>query len=113
MRLQLTNQEAATLTLHMSLMRKTIKKTAKRQSLTNPTMASYDYVHSIAKSVLMTELDGHIDLNVKDVELINNFLLQYNKLMDGLDMINDLDKEQVLHLRNVQHKTTNLLMSHA
>lgn len=113
MRLQLTQQEVAALTLHMAIMRKKIKQTAKRQNTLSVAMASYDYIQDSNKKLLNERCDGHIDLNIYDCKLLNDFLVSYNKLIDNIEITNDIDKQQLRCLRNIQCKTHELLMQNA
>ena len=78
--LNISNAEAATLTLHMSIMRKNFKKLLKRKYKEHQSyyLQSYNYVVQEAVYVLENELESYqVHLNIVDLEVLSEFLHAY------------------------------------
>lgn len=76
----LSNQEAASLTLHMAVMRKSFRNLLKKQFKAEQKefQDSYDYIHNEAQKALEGEYDVYaLNMNIKDLRILEAFLEAY------------------------------------
>lgn len=76
----INEKEAAALTLHMSVMRKSFRNLLKRQFKAEQKefQYSYDYIHDEARKALEGEYNAYaLNMNIKDLEILKAFLDAY------------------------------------
>lgn len=111
--LQLEKNEMAALVLHMSIMRKNIRKGFKSNYGTEfkVYLNSYDEVKLTVTEALegMNEQDNHFtfNFNIREIDMIFSFLdfyiMQLHELVD-LDKVNEVDSEQIQYLTTIKEK---------
>lgn len=111
--LQLEKNEMAALVLHMSIMRKNIRKGFKSNYGTEFKLYlnSYDEVKVTVTEALegLNEQDGHFifNFNIREIDMIFSFLefyiMQLHALVD-LNKVNEVDSEQIGYLTTIKEK---------
>lgn len=116
--LTLNKEESATLTLHMAIMRDTIKKFLKKKykEKQKEYLASYDYVHSEAKKALESSAIGFthytLNMNIQDLFILNEFLRAYTNKIEQEELEKHLkndDKEQLKVLNKLLSNTNKMI----
>lgn len=111
--LSLNHKEMASLVLHMSIMRKNVRKGFKKNygKDSKETLASYDEVKETIIHTLegMEEHQGEKDLhfNIKDINMLLSFLEFYiPKVEEEIKLIEmkEEDKDQMECLKNIKEK---------
>lgn len=110
--LQLERNEMAALVLHMSIMRKSVRKGFKSNygSRSKEVLSSYDEVkNTVTQELEVFEGDtGHIvfHFNILEIDMLHSFLSFYTKELHKfeLDKINGTDLEQIKSLESIQEK---------
>lgn len=112
--LNIKNVEAATLVLHMSIMRKSfrnlLKKNYKQQK--DDYLESYDYVLQEAAYVLENHLEAYqVHLNISDLQVLTEFLNAYtNKAKKELEShLKEQDREQLHVLADLKDRCQELI----
>lgn len=105
----INEKEAAALTLHMSIMRKSFRKLLKARYSSNKAtyMQSYDYLLDEVKKALEGQYSAYaLNMNIQDLEILHEFLRAYiDKVEKEMSKhLQDTDREQLYVLRNVQDK---------
>lgn len=113
------NVECATLTLHMSIMRKSYRNLIKvrYKARKGDFLNAYDYVLKECKEVFEREVERYeLHLNILDAEILKAFLSSYLAKVDAefskaniKDKINVLDQEQLKILSVLQVKLETML----
>lgn len=112
--LSVNKQEAAALSLHMSIMRKSIRNMLKKRYAADKKtwLSSFDYVMKQAHENLANE-NGHFHLNIKDVEMLHEFIRAYQEQIEKDKQLqkqfSDADKAQLQALKSVQAKCEELI----
>lgn len=114
--LQLNNKEMAALVLHMSIMRKNVRKGFKSNygNDSKKVIASYDEVKNTVATALETTHEDdscYLHFNIKEVDMLFSFLEFYvMQLHDTLDFkkISSEDNEQIECLKMIKSKTEEL-----
>lgn len=111
--LQLEKNEMAALVLHMSIMRKNIRKGFKSNYGTEfkVYLNSYDEVKVTVSEALegMSEKSSHFifNFNIREIDMIFSFLefyiMQLHELVD-LEKVNEVDSKQIGYLTNIKEK---------
>ncbi|MEK4427606.1 hypothetical protein [Solibacillus sp. FSL K6-1523] len=107
-------KEAAALTLHMSVMRKSFRNLIKSK-YTNDRAAflqSYDYIMGESKKALEGQYTAYaLNMNIKDLELLHEFLRSYiAKATQESDKADSVDfKEHLYILSGVRDKANECL----
>lgn len=116
--LNINNLESATLTLHMSIMRKSfrnlikVKYKAEKKDFLN----SYDYIHNESKKALeLTQQDINnyeMHLNINDLEILREFLKSYTDKLskEFKDQMQEEDKKQLETLTQLYEKCKSMIV---
>lgn len=110
--LTLDNLEASALTLHMAIMRKSMRNLLKKKypKEKKDFLESYDFIHEEAKKVLITsDTDSannyDINANIRDLTVLNEFLKAYTQKIEELDTdLQGEDQEQIEVLVKLHRK---------
>lgn len=115
--LTLETKECATLTLHMSIMRKSMRNLLKKKypGEKKEFLESYDYVHEKAKKGLeaseifnVTHFTDHY--NIRDLKVLTEFLRAYIDQLNGLKVeFEEVDKEQLEVMANLLKKCNKVI----
>ncbi|MFP7202623.1 hypothetical protein SFC08_16760 [Lysinibacillus halotolerans] len=115
--LTLDNKECATLTLHMSIMRKSMRNLLKKKypGEKNEFLESYDYIHEKAKKGL--EASEHFNVthftdhyNIRDLKVLTEFLRAYIEQINNLGVeIKGEDKEHVEVMADLLKKCSKVI----
>ncbi len=120
MLIRLEKKEVGALLLHMSIMRKNVRKGFKSnyKGDSKSVLASYDEVKNTLTQVLESDSNDWNDLhfNIKEVEMLHSFLEFYTKEIDRtfLDKkISVEDQQQIDSLHEVKIKVDEMILSYA
>lgn len=107
--LQLDKKEMASLTLHMSLMRKSVRKGFKSNygSEAKGILESYDEVKSTVAQELEKDVEQTIlHFNIKEIDMLHSFLIFYIKELHKFEVekLNEVDLEQIQSLESIKEK---------
>lgn len=94
--LSVNKKEAAAMSLHMAIMRKSVLKMLKKRHAADKKswLASFDYVKKQAGENLENE-HGYLHLNIKDVEILHEFIRAYlERIAKDKEMQKQFEKEK-------------------
>lgn len=121
--LRLIKPEIGALLLHMSIMRKNVRKGFKTNygSKAKETLASYDEVKQTLINVLEDQENAaewtDLHFNIKEVEMLHSFLDFYtkeiNKTFEDVKKLGSDDQEQIAALNNVKTKVDEMMVAYA
>lgn len=114
--LTLNIKECAALTIHMSIMRKSIRNILKKKypKEKGELLESFDYIHQEAQKGLEASARSvthyTINANIRDIKLLTEFLNVYTNKLNELDMkLPEEDKEQIEVLNKLFKKCTKMI----
>lgn len=116
--LTIEKKEAAAMSLHMSIMRKSIRNMLKKRypAQKKEWLSSFDYLAISTREFLeIGNESGHLDLNIRDAEMLHEFIRAYQEQIEAdkqlQKQLKDADKEQMELLTAVQIRCKELICS--
>jgi len=116
--LTIKKQEAAAMSLHMSIMRKSIRNMLKKRYPAHKKewLSSFDYLANSTRDFLEVSQEiGQLNLNIRDAEMLNEFIRAYQQQIEAdkqlQKQLKDADKEQLELLTAVQIRCKELICS--
>ena len=125
--LNMEQNEMAVLVLHMTIMRKSVRKGFKKNYGSKEgkeVLASYDEVKAALSEILKLDDENaevpegpqEIHFNIKEIDMLDAFLSWYNKEVDesiGEKKIHQTDREQLDALKEIKEKVDGLRLAYA